>query len=128
MFIRLNERLLMVLIFFFLYTGAIVPFQPQPLAQIPPAQAPPVLWDVGMDMLDYPEFYNAQRDGRLVVADAAFWNDLIDDNNQSRRGVPRHQHQPPRCGTHSRRIISSYTSNQLHSNRRCGSYPQWGTR
>ncbi|KAJ4893780.1 Uncharacterized protein Rs2_20574 [Raphanus sativus] len=67
--------------------GAIVPFQPQPLAQIPPAQAPPVLWDVGMDMLDYPEFYNAQRDGRLVVADAAFWNDLIDDNNQSLEGV-----------------------------------------
>ncbi|KAJ4871696.1 hypothetical protein Rs2_46657 [Raphanus sativus] len=27
------------------------------------AEAPSVLWDVGLDLLDYPEFYNAQRDG-----------------------------------------------------------------
>ncbi|KAJ4915960.1 Uncharacterized protein Rs2_01510 [Raphanus sativus] len=67
--------------------GAIVPFQPQPLAEIPPAQAPSVFWDVGMDMLDYPEFYNAQRDGRLVTADSAFWNEIIDENYQSLEGV-----------------------------------------
>ncbi|KAL0742545.1 hypothetical protein Bca4012_084058 [Brassica carinata] len=59
--------------------GAIIPFQPQPLAQITPADAPSVLWDVGLDLLDYPEFYNAQRDGRLVTADSAFWNELIEE-------------------------------------------------
>ncbi|XP_056848223.1 uncharacterized protein LOC130498687 [Raphanus sativus] len=40
-----------------------------------------------MDMLDYPEFYNAQRDGRLVTADSAFWNEIIDENYQSLEGV-----------------------------------------
>lgn len=64
-----------------------MPFQPQPLAQIPPAEAPPVLWDVGMDMLDYPEFYNAQRDEKLVEADSAFWNEIIDENYQSLQDV-----------------------------------------
>ncbi|XP_056844057.1 uncharacterized protein LOC130496207 [Raphanus sativus] len=45
------------------------------------------MWEVGMDMLDYPEFYNAQRDGRLVTADAAFWNEIIDENYQSLEDV-----------------------------------------
>ncbi|KAJ4889034.1 SWIM-type domain-containing protein [Raphanus sativus] len=67
--------------------GEIVPFQPQPLAQIPPAEAPPVLWDVGMDMLDYPEFYNAKRDGKLVEAESTFWNEIIDENYQSLQHV-----------------------------------------
>ena len=40
-------------------TGVIVPLQPQPLAKIPAADAPSLLWDVGLDLLDYPEFYNA---------------------------------------------------------------------
>lgn len=40
-----------------------------------------------MDMLDYPEFYNAQRDGRLVTADEAFWNEIIDENYQSLEDV-----------------------------------------
>ncbi|KAL0715952.1 hypothetical protein Bca4012_065274 [Brassica carinata] len=67
--------------------GAIIPLQPQPLAQIPPAVAPSVLWDVGLDLLDYPEFYNAQRDGRLVTADSAFWNELSAENSQSMDGI-----------------------------------------
>ncbi|KAL0722472.1 LOW QUALITY PROTEIN: hypothetical protein Bca4012_037071 [Brassica carinata] len=60
---------------------------PQPLARIPPADAPSVLWDVGLDLLDYPEFYNTQRDGRLITADSAFWNELIEDNSQSMEGI-----------------------------------------
>lgn len=68
-------------------TGVIVPMEALPLAQIPAAEAPSVLWDVGLDLLDYPEFYNAQRDGGLVSQDAAFWNELIDDNYQSMEGL-----------------------------------------
>ncbi|KAF3523945.1 hypothetical protein F2Q69_00048074 [Brassica cretica] len=60
---------------------------PQPLAQIPAADAPSVLWDVGLDLLDYPEFYNAQRDGGLVTQDSAFWNELIEDNYQYVEGL-----------------------------------------
>uniref|UniRef100_M4F017 SWIM-type domain-containing protein n=1 Tax=Brassica campestris TaxID=3711 RepID=M4F017_BRACM len=67
--------------------GVIVPMEALPLAQIPAAEAPSVLWDVGLDLLDYPEFYNAQRDGGLVSQDAAFWNELIDDNYQSMEGL-----------------------------------------
>ncbi|CAN6933301.1 unnamed protein product, partial [Brassica oleracea] len=44
--------------------GAIVPLQPQPLAQIPTADALLVLWD-----------------------DSAFWNELIEDNYQSVEGL-----------------------------------------
>nr|VDD11632.1 unnamed protein product [Brassica oleracea] len=67
--------------------GAIIPLQPQPLAKIPAADAPSLLWDVGLDLLDYPEFYNAQRDGGLVTQDSAFWNELIEDNYQSVEGL-----------------------------------------
>ncbi|XP_048609881.1 uncharacterized protein LOC125585234 [Brassica napus] len=67
--------------------GVIIPLQPQPLAKIPAADAPSVLWDVGLDFLDYPEFYNAQRDGGLVTQDSAFWNELIEDNYQSVEGL-----------------------------------------
>ncbi|KAL0729767.1 hypothetical protein Bca4012_025860 [Brassica carinata] len=67
--------------------GAVVPIQAQPLAQIPAADAPSVLWDVGMDLLDYPEYYNAQRDGRLVTEDSAFWNELIEENLETMEGV-----------------------------------------
>ncbi|CAN6929089.1 unnamed protein product [Brassica oleracea] len=72
---------------FLVNTCAIVPLQPQPLAQIPAADAPSVLWDVGLDLLDYPEFYNAQRDGGLVTQDSAFWNELIEDNYQYVEGL-----------------------------------------
>lgn len=33
-------------------------------------------------MLDYPEFYIAERGGRLVTPDSAFWNDLSEENSQ----------------------------------------------
>ncbi|KAH0886411.1 hypothetical protein HID58_062507 [Brassica napus] len=72
---------------FLVNTGVIIPLQPQPLAKIPAADAPSVLWDVGLDFLDYPEFYNAQRDGGLVTQDSAFWNELIEDNYQSVEGL-----------------------------------------
>ncbi|KAH0885598.1 hypothetical protein HID58_061694 [Brassica napus] len=61
--------------------GVIVPLQPQPLAKIPAADAPSLLWDVGLDLLDYPE------DGGLVTQDSAFWNELIEDNYQSVEGL-----------------------------------------
>lgn len=64
-----------------------MPIEAQPLAQIPAADAPSVLCDVGMDLLDYPEYYNAQRDGRLVTEDSAFWNELIEENLETMEGV-----------------------------------------
>ncbi|CAH8382620.1 unnamed protein product [Eruca vesicaria subsp. sativa] len=41
--------------------GNIIPFQPHPLPTIEAADAPPVMWDVGVDLLEYPEYYNSQR-------------------------------------------------------------------
>ncbi|KAG2251503.1 hypothetical protein Bca52824_081639 [Brassica carinata] len=61
---------------FLVNTCAIVPLQPQPLAQIPAADAPSLLWDVGLDL-----------DGGLVTQDSAFWNELIEDNYQYVEGL-----------------------------------------
>lgn len=44
----------------------VIPFQKQTLPAINASTAPSVLWDVGLDLLEYPEFFNAQRDGNLI--------------------------------------------------------------
>ncbi|KAG2314217.1 hypothetical protein Bca52824_017339 [Brassica carinata] len=59
--------------------GVVVPFQKQPLPQISASAAPSVLWDVGLDLLEYPEFFNAQRDGILVSMED-FANGTMDDS------------------------------------------------
>ncbi|CAH8354930.1 unnamed protein product [Eruca vesicaria subsp. sativa] len=69
------------------YAVAITPFEPQPLAPIPSADAPFVLWDVVLDLLDYPEFYNTQMDGHQVTQDSDFWYGLIEVNFQTVGGV-----------------------------------------
>ncbi|KAL0723747.1 hypothetical protein Bca4012_038346 [Brassica carinata] len=50
------------------------------LPPISPSAAPSVLWDVGQDLLEYPEFNNAQRDGNLVPSDTEFWNGLMEES------------------------------------------------
>lgn len=39
------------------------------------------MWEVGLDLLEYPEYYNAQRDGNLVhMDDEEFWNGLMEES------------------------------------------------
>ncbi|KAL0865612.1 hypothetical protein Bca101_044730 [Brassica carinata] len=59
--------------------GVVVPFQQQPLPPISASAAPSVFWDVGLDLLEYPEFFNAQRDGNLVSMED-FANGTMDDS------------------------------------------------
>ncbi|KAL0723498.1 hypothetical protein Bca4012_038097 [Brassica carinata] len=61
------------------FTGAIVPFQQPALPPISPSAAPSVLWDVGLDLFEYPEFFNAQRGGNLVSSED-FWNGLMEES------------------------------------------------
>ncbi|KAL0846619.1 hypothetical protein Bca101_019865 [Brassica carinata] len=59
--------------------GVVVPFQQQPLPPISASAAPSVFWDVGLDLLEYPEFFNSQRDGNLVSMED-FANGSMDDS------------------------------------------------
>ncbi|KAL0743781.1 hypothetical protein Bca4012_085294 [Brassica carinata] len=61
------------------FDGVVVPFQQQPLPPISASAAPSVFWDVGLDLLEYPEFFNAQRDGNLVSMED-FANGTMDDS------------------------------------------------
>ncbi|KAF3559285.1 hypothetical protein F2Q69_00011796 [Brassica cretica] len=80
----------------------IIPFQQQPLLPVSPSAAPSVLWDVGLDLLKYQEFYNTQRDGNLVSSDSDFWNGLMEESSNCgaqyfvvRNEVRQDQGQPP---------------------------------
>ncbi|CAH8346943.1 unnamed protein product [Eruca vesicaria subsp. sativa] len=55
--------------------------------QGPPGDAPSVLWDVGLDLLEYPEYYNNQRNVCHVTEDTEFWNGIIEENFQTIGGV-----------------------------------------
>lgn len=45
--------------------------------------APPVMWDVGIDLINYPEFYNNQMNGSFESTDTDFWNGLIEEASNS---------------------------------------------
>lgn len=57
----------------------LVPFQQPPLPPISASAAPFVMWDVGLDLLEYPEFLNAERDGNLVPMED-FVNGTMDES------------------------------------------------
>ncbi|KAF8109332.1 hypothetical protein N665_0098s0060 [Sinapis alba] len=59
--------------------GTMIPFQSQVVAPVRASDAPFVLWDVGVDLFDYPDFYNAQKDGSHLLSDVEFWNGLMED-------------------------------------------------
>ncbi|KAG5388521.1 hypothetical protein IGI04_030062 [Brassica rapa subsp. trilocularis] len=57
--------------------------QPPSLTAMSATGAPPVMWDVGIDLINYPEFYNNQMNGSFESSDTDFWNGLIEEASNS---------------------------------------------
>ncbi|CAH8355049.1 unnamed protein product [Eruca vesicaria subsp. sativa] len=60
--------------------GTIVTVESQQLTPTPASEAPSVVWDVGLDLFDYPEMYNSELGRRKLAEDAAFWEAVIQAN------------------------------------------------
>ncbi|KAL0796728.1 hypothetical protein Bca101_068105 [Brassica carinata] len=63
--------------------GGVVQSNGQALTAISASRAPPVLWDVGLPMLNYPGLFNAQNVAETETNDAVFWNGLINEGSSS---------------------------------------------
>ncbi|KAL0796399.1 hypothetical protein Bca101_067776 [Brassica carinata] len=59
------------------------PRESQPLIPIHAADAPSVMWDVGLYLLNYPEIYNTSRVAGFEAMESDFWGGLIQEGSKS---------------------------------------------
>ncbi|KAF8077394.1 hypothetical protein N665_1041s0009 [Sinapis alba] len=59
--------------------GPNIPSHHDPVPQVSPSDALSVLWDVGLDLLEYPDFNTVQKEENVGSSDAEFWKAVMDE-------------------------------------------------